>query len=150
MFSRFKSQEAALDTATTTPSSNRQDVPPPAYTAVALDMHSLAIGDPREQINVPMIHSSESTRLRDAFNPRRGKVTQTVIVRKMTREHYLRKYAHDANGKYVGTETAAPDAGLVFVPSKSSSDELLAQVRKVAFDREHSPYAFPIGGNEPF
>jgi hypothetical protein len=46
---------------------------------------------------------------------------------------------------YVGTEKAAVDAGLVFVPSQSSDEELLEQVRKVAFGREHDQGAFQIG-----
>jgi len=68
-----------------------------------------------------------------------------IIIRKMTREHYLRKYAKDAEGNYVGTERAAPDAGLVFVAGKSSSEELLRQVHKVAFGREHEQGVFVNG-----
>jgi hypothetical protein len=68
-----------------------------------------------------------------------------VIIRKMTRDQYLRKYAKDAEGNYVGMERAAPDAGLVFVAGKSSSEELLRQVHKVAFGREHAQEAFLNG-----
>ena len=102
-------------------------------------MQSLSIGDPKETISVPMVHSTEQTRKRDLFLPfgKKGTVTQTVIVRKMTREHYLKKYARDAEGNYVGTERPAPDAGLVFVMGKSSNEELLKQVQKVAFGKEH-------------
>jgi hypothetical protein len=56
----------------------------------------------------------------------------------MTREHYLRKYAKDAKGNYVGTESPAVDVGLVFVPGKSTDGEFMQQVRKVGFGTEHS------------
>ena len=94
-----------------------------------------------------MILSNEQKRKRDLFLPggRPGKVTQTVIVRKMTRDHYLKHYAKDAEGNYIGTEKPAVDAGLVFVPGKSSSEEILEQVRKVAFGREHSNKDFQSG-----
>jgi hypothetical protein len=103
-------------------------------------MQSLGVGDLQEVILVPMVHSTEQTRKRDLFLPfgKRGVVTQTVIVRKMTREHYLKRYAKDAEGNYVGTEAPAVDAGLVFVAGKSTNEELLQQVRKVAFGKEHS------------
>lgn len=103
-------------------------------------MQSLGVGDPKATISVPMIHSTEQKRKRDLFLPmgKRGAVTQTVIVRKMTREHYLKRYAKDAEGNYVGTEAPAVDAGLVFVPGKNTDEELMQQVRKVAFGKEHS------------
>jgi hypothetical protein len=63
----------------------------------------------------------------------------------MTRERYLKRYARDAEGNYVGTEAPAADAGLVFVLGKSSSEELLQQVRKVAFGKEHSQNDFRGG-----
>lgn len=66
-----------------------------------------------------------------------GKVSQTVIVRKMKRSYYLKFYARDADGNYVGTGKPAADAGLVFVPSKSTPEEILAQVRRVAFGKQH-------------
>jgi hypothetical protein len=124
--------------------SSSSSPPPPAYTslpeAIAADMHSLSIGDPREMITVPMIHSTEQKRKRDLFLPggKKGVVTRTVLARKMTREHYLKKYAKDAEGNYVGTDSPAIDAGLVFVPGKSTDEELMEQVRKVAFGTEHS------------
>jgi hypothetical protein len=103
-------------------------------------MLSLNIGNPKEMITVPMIHSTEQKRKRDLFLPmgKRGVVTQTVLARKMTREHYLKRYAKDAEGTYVGSESPAMDAGLVFVPGKSTDEELMEQVRKVAFGTEHS------------
>ncbi|KAF2032701.1 hypothetical protein EK21DRAFT_37285, partial [Setomelanomma holmii] len=114
----------------------------PAYSslpeAVAADMQSLAIGDPQETISVPMIHSTVQMRKRDLFVPfgKQRPVTQTVLVRKMKRELYLRKYANDADGNYVGTEAPAVDAGLVFVPGKNTSEDMLRQVHKVAFGME--------------
>ncbi|KAF1939490.1 hypothetical protein EJ02DRAFT_408464 [Clathrospora elynae] len=132
-------------------SEDTQPPPPPEYTslpeAVAADMLSLSIGDPKETISVPMIHSTEQKRKRDLFLPmgKRGVVTQTVVVRKMTREHYLKRYAIDAVGNYIGTETAAVDAELVFVPGKSTNEELMEQVRKVAFGKEHSNRYFMNG-----
>ncbi|OCK76416.1 hypothetical protein K432DRAFT_428731 [Lepidopterella palustris CBS 459.81] len=103
---------------------------------VASDIRSLDIGDPNELISVPMILSTESRSLKNLIRGRR-EVSQTVIVRKMPRGHYRKYYAKDAEGNYVGTERAAPDAGLVFVPSKSTSEDILRQVRAVAFSKEH-------------
>lgn len=54
------------------------------------------------------------------------------------RKHYLKRYAKDTQGNYISTERPAPDAGLVFVPGKSTDQELLEQVRKVAFGKEYS------------
>jgi hypothetical protein len=124
--------------------SSVSSLPPPAYTslpeAVAADMRSLSIGDPKEIITVPMIHSTEQKRKRDLFLPmgKKGVVTRTVLARKMTREHYLKRYAKDVEGNYAGTEQPAIDAGLVFVPGKSTDEELIKQVKKVAFGTEHS------------
>jgi hypothetical protein len=103
-------------------------------------MQSLMTGDPKATITVPMVHTTEQKRKRDLFLPmgKKGTITQTVIMRKMTREHYLKRYARDAEGNYVGTERSAVDAGLVFVLGKNSNEELLQQVRKVAFGIEHS------------
>ena len=110
-------------------------------------MDSLRTGDPAETISVPMVHTTEQKRKRDLFLPmgKKGETTQTVIVRKMTRERYLKKYVRDGEGNFVGTEAPAADAGLVFVPGKSSSEELMAQVRKVAFGKEHDQQYFMNG-----
>ncbi|KAH7088890.1 hypothetical protein FB567DRAFT_522559 [Paraphoma chrysanthemicola] len=110
-------------------------------------MQSLLVGDPKEVIAVPMVQSIEQTRKRDLFLPfgKRGVVTQTVLVRKMTREYYLQRYARDGEGNYVGTEAPAVDAGLVFVPGKSTNEDLLEQVRKVAFGKEHDQKDFMSG-----
>jgi len=95
-----------------------------------------------------MVHSTEQKRKRDLFLPggKKGLTTQTVIVRKMTRERYLQRYARDTEGNYVGTAAPAADAGLVFVLGKSSSEELLLQVERVAFGREHDQKSFLFGG----
>lgn len=102
-------------------------------------MNSLSIGDPEETISIPMILSTEQKRKRDHFLPtsKPPTVKQTVVVRKMKRKQYLKHYAKDAEGNYIGTENPAADAGLVFVMGKSSGDDILEQVRKVAFNRQH-------------
>lgn len=85
-----------------------------------------------------MIHSTEKKSLKYLFiGGNKGQVTQTVIVRKMLRSHYLKHYAKDSNGNYVGTEKPAVDAGLVFVLTKSTPEDIVEQVRKVAFGKEH-------------
>jgi len=104
---------------------------------VASDIRSLDIGDPDESISVPMILSTEKRSFKNFIKGRSGEVSQQVIVRKMTRDHYKKHYAKDKDGNYVGTEKPAPDAGLVFVPSKSTPEDILAQVEKVAFGKEH-------------
>jgi hypothetical protein len=103
-------------------------------------MLSLSMGDPKEMITVPMIHSIEQKRKRGLLLPmgKGGVVMRTIVARQMTREHYLKRYAKDAEGNYVGSESPAMDAGLVFVPGKSTDEELMEQVRKVAFGTEHS------------
>ncbi|KAF2492279.1 hypothetical protein BU16DRAFT_529627 [Lophium mytilinum] len=111
---------------------------------VALDIRSLDVGDPNESISVPMILSTEKRSFKSFIKGRSGEISQQVIVRKMTREHYKKFYAKDKNGNYIGTEKAAPDAGLVFVPSKSTSEDILEQVKKVAFGKEH--YIDGFGG----
>lgn len=84
-----------------------------------------------------MIHSSEKKSFMQILKHMPGTVTRTVIVRKMPRSWYLKHYAKDADGNYVGTEKPAVDAGLVFVPSKSTPEDILEQVRKVAFGKMH-------------
>lgn len=101
------------------------------------DVNALRIGDPNESIVVPMIHTHEKQTFKTVFLGKNPKVSHTVIARKMPRAHYLKFYAKDSQGNYIGTEKAAVDAGLVFVPSKSTPEDLLQQVRKVAFGKEH-------------
>ena len=93
-------------------------------------MRSLREGDPDETISVPMIHTVPKTSLGD-YVPfmSAGKIKRrTVIVRKMTRDCYLKHYAKDEEGNYVGTERPFPDASLVFVQSKSTDADVLDQV----------------------
>ncbi|KAF2642028.1 hypothetical protein P280DRAFT_468498 [Massarina eburnea CBS 473.64] len=123
---------------------------PPAYSLVddvSASIRSLREGDPKETISVPMIHSTETRNYKKLLSKDRKTVTQTVIVRKMPREYYLKHYAKDVEGNYVGTEKPAADAGLVFVPSKSTPEDILEQVHKVAFGKMHSPMDFSTGGN---
>ncbi|KAF2728611.1 hypothetical protein EJ04DRAFT_91806 [Polyplosphaeria fusca] len=104
---------------------------------VRSDMRRLMEGDPNETIEVPMIHSTAKKSLRHLFVRDPGVVSHTVSVRKMKRDWYLKHYAKDAEGNYIGTEKPALDAPLVFVPSKSTPEDLLEQVHKVAFGKQH-------------
>jgi hypothetical protein len=118
---------------------------PPPYTAEAAvrDLQLLREGDPDETIGVPMIHSNDSKSFLDYVRFRNvGTVTRRIIVRPMKRSLYLERYAKDVNGEFVGTGKPAPDAGLVFIPSKSTPDELLQQVKTAVASRPHStdPY----------
>jgi hypothetical protein len=93
-------------------------------------MRSLREGDLEETISVPMIHTVQKTTLGD-YVPflSAGKIKRrTVIVRKMTRDCYLKHYAKDDEGNYVGTQNPYPDAALVFVQSKSTDADVLEQV----------------------
>lgn len=131
---------------------------PPTYDSLTAalrdDMSSLAIGDPAETISVPMISRMHEKSMHDLnpFSRKTGKVTQTVAVRKMTRAFYLKHYAKDAEGNYIGTGSPAPDAALVFVPGKSSPEDLMRQVQEVAFKRQGmrgngiGDYGLPLGG----
>jgi hypothetical protein len=69
----------------------------------------------------------------------------------MTRALYLERYAKDVNGNFVGTGKPAPDAGLVFVPSKSTPEELLKQVHDAVAQRTHNtdPYGPGAAGSWP-
>jgi hypothetical protein len=118
---------------------------PSLVDVVSANVHALRVGDPKETISVPMIHSSETINWKKYFSKDRSVVTHTVIVRKMPREHYLKHYAKDDEGNYIGTEKPAVDAGLVFVPSKITPEDLLEQVHKVAFGRMHSAMDFSAG-----
>ncbi len=78
-------------------------------------MNSLRVGDPQERDQRAMVHSHEQKRKRDLINPiTRAKptITRTVVVRKMTREHYLKYYAKDSQGNFIGTDKPAVDSGL--------------------------------------
>lgn len=80
---------------------------------------------------MPMIHSTHKLSMGD-YLPwgsamKTGK--RTVISRSMTRDCYIKHYAKDEDGNYIGTERPYPDHQLVFVPNKSTPDEILQQVR---------------------
>lgn len=70
----------------------------------------------------------------------------------MTREFYLKHYAKDTEGNFVGTAAPAPDAGLVFVPGKSTPEDVMRQVQEVAFNKQKlrgpgiGKYGSPQGG----
>ncbi|EAT86832.1 hypothetical protein HBI56_131920 [Parastagonospora nodorum] len=133
---------------------------PPTYdslsSAVHGEMSALAVGDPSETISVPMVSRMHHKSIHDMnpFSHKTGRVTQTVTVRKMTREFYLKHYVKDAEGNFVGTGRQAPDGGLVFVPGKSTPEDLMKQVQQVAFARQNirgegiGPYGSPqaLGG----
>ncbi|KAF2027285.1 hypothetical protein EK21DRAFT_102606 [Setomelanomma holmii] len=108
---------------------------PPTYDSVAANMSSLGVGDPQETISVPMVSRFHKKNIHDLnpFSRKTGGLEQTVTVRKMTRNFYLKHYAKDAEGNYVGTSSPAVDAPLVFVPGKSTPEDLLRQVQEVAF-----------------
>ncbi|KAL5118758.1 hypothetical protein ACEQ8H_003261 [Pleosporales sp. CAS-2024a] len=101
-------------------------------------MSSLAHGDPQETISVPMVTRQHHKTLHDLnpFSRKTGKITQTVTARKMTRAFYLTHYVKDAEGQFIGSGAMAPDAGLVFVPAKSTPADLARQVQEVAFARQ--------------
>lgn len=79
MFFRTRAQEGTIST---TEDANNTSIPydnapPPSYTELANDIHNFTLGDPRERISVPMVHTSSQ----------RGRTVQTVVVRKLTREY---------------------------------------------------------------
>jgi hypothetical protein len=137
--------------AATATAAKEQDAPPsympdtsnpPTYDSIAAEvraeLNALSTGDPSETISVPMISRMHHKSIHDLnpFSRKTGRVTQTVQVRKMTREFYLKHYVKDVEGNFVGTASPAPDAGLVFVPSKSTPEDLMKQVQEVAFARQ--------------
>ncbi|KAF1922852.1 uncharacterized protein M421DRAFT_426474 [Didymella exigua CBS 183.55] len=123
--------------------------PPPAYTpeSAARDLLAMREGDPDEKIEVPFIYSHDKKSLTDYLAFRNvGTVTRRIVPRPMSRRLYNERYAHDAEGNFIGTGVKAPDAGLVFIPSKGTEQDLLDQVSKMAHSRKnHDPYAFNDG-----
>jgi hypothetical protein len=115
---------------------------PPTYdevvASVRAELNALSTGDPKEIVSVPMISRMHHKSVHDLnpFSKKTGRITQTVQARKMTREFYLKHYVKDAEGNFVGTANPAPDAGLVFVLSKSTPEDLMRQVQEVAFARQ--------------
>lgn len=60
---------------------------------------------------------------------------RTVIARSMTRDCYIKHYAKDVEGNYIGTEKPYPDWQLVFVPNKSTPGDVLEQASRIPFRR---------------
>jgi hypothetical protein len=107
---------------------------PPAYESAQAAFTSLLHGDPNETISVPMISRTVSNSIHNynPFSRKQGEIKQSVIVRQMKRSQYLAHYAKDAEGNFIGAGSPAPDLGLVFVPSKGSSEDMLKQAEEVA------------------
>lgn len=95
-------------------------------------MRSLREGDPNDKIDVPMIHSTHKLSFGDylPFGSAMKTGKRTVIPRSMTRDCYIKHYAKDEGGNYIGTEKPYADWQLVFVPNKGTPEDVLKQVRK--------------------
>jgi hypothetical protein len=139
----MKDETTKVDLTTTSPPSqdipptyNANTDPPPDYTTVAQTLSTLSTGPPDETISVPMISRTLAFSIHNynPFSRKQGQVRQSIIVRQMKRSYYLAHYAKDAEGNFVGTGTPAPDLGLVFVPGKGSSEEMLKQANEVALE----------------
>lgn len=118
------------------PPSYADDTTPPTYKASSY-LRSLHDGDPNDKVDVPMIHSTHKLSFGD-YLPwgsamKTGK--RTVISRSMTRDCYVKHYAKDEEGNYIGTERPYPDWQLVFVPNKSTPDDILQQVSPLSYRR---------------
>ncbi|KAI4944204.1 hypothetical protein J4E91_008757 [Alternaria rosae] len=124
---------SSIDTPPTYPSTSDS---PPDYTTVARALTTLSEGDPDETIPVPMISRTVAFSLHNynPFSRKQGEVRQSIITRQMKRSYYNAHYAKDAEGNFVGTGNPAPDLGLVFVPGKSSSEDMLKQANEVALE----------------
>ena len=123
------------DTPPTYPSTT-DTASPPTYTTVARALTTLSTGDPNETIPVPMITRTLAFSLHNynPFSRKQGEVRQSIIIRQMKRSYYNAHYVKDAEGNFVGTGNPAPDLGLVFVPGKSSSEDMLKQANEVALE----------------
>ncbi|CAE7027913.1 hypothetical protein CFE70_003996 [Pyrenophora teres f. teres 0-1] len=117
----------------TSPASDSQ---PPSYESVQRALSTLSIGPPDETISVPMITRTVANSIHNynPFSHKQGAVKQSIVVRKMKRAQYLAHYAKDAHGSFIGTGAPAPDVGLVFVPGKASSEDMLRQAEEVALE----------------
>ncbi|UPX19477.1 uncharacterized protein EKO05_0009737 [Ascochyta rabiei] len=104
-------------------------VTPPTHAASSY-MRSLREGNPNEKVEVPMIHSTHELSLGDylPFGSAMKTGKRTVISRSMTRDCYIKHYAKDDEGNYIGTEKPYPDWQLVFVPNKGTPEDILRQV----------------------
>ncbi|KZM22616.1 hypothetical protein ST47_g6155 [Ascochyta rabiei] len=103
-------------------------VTPPTHAASSY-MRSLREGNPNEKVEVPMIHSTHELSLGDylPFGSAMKTGKRTVISRSMTRDCYIKHYAKDDEGNYIGTEKPYPDWQLVFVPNKGTPEDILRQ-----------------------
>ncbi|KAF3005060.1 hypothetical protein E8E13_009472 [Curvularia kusanoi] len=137
LFSKKKDNEAessrpvAPEASTTLPPSYADDATPPTYKAASY-LSSLLEGDPNDKVDVPMIHTTQKHSMGD-YLPwgsagKTGK--RTVISRSMTRDCYVKHYAKDKDGNYIGTEKPYPDHQLVFVPNKSTPDDIMQQLNE--------------------
>ncbi|KAH6637535.1 hypothetical protein C7974DRAFT_389702 [Boeremia exigua] len=137
LFSKKKDSEREITQAGTSddsqvaPPEYVDDGTPPTYKASSY-LRSLHDGDPNDKVDVPMIHSVHKLSVGD-YLPwgsamKTGK--RTVISRSMTRDCYIKHYATDEEGNYIGTEKPYPDWKLVFVPNKSTPDDILQQLNE--------------------
>jgi hypothetical protein len=108
--------------------------PPPTYQSVQRALNSLSHGPPDEMISVPFVTRTLGFSLHNynPFSHKQGQVRQIVVTRQMKRSQYLAHYVKDADGNFIGTGRPAPDAELVFVPSKGSDEDMLRQAEAVA------------------
>ncbi|KAF9701901.1 hypothetical protein EKO04_000569 [Ascochyta lentis] len=107
------------------------DATQPAYAASSY-MRSLREGDPNDKVEVPMIHSTHKLSFGDylPFGSAMKTGKRSVIPRSMTRDCYVKHYAKDDEGNYIGTEKPYPDCQLVFVPNKSTIEDILEQLNQ--------------------
>jgi hypothetical protein len=126
----------------TSPPTYSKGASPPNYNGDPEQLYaSLANGDPTEIIEVPMITRTggmlkDSIHWLNPFNRKFGPIKTSVTTRKMPRDFYLKHYAKDAQGNYIGTAKPAPDAALVYVPNLSSPEDIQKQVDEVAYGKQ--------------
>lgn len=131
-------------TASSSAAGSMTEAAPPEYTEARTSAHSIdPNGDPNEMIDVPFIASVEKIDLKRVFSGRKT-IENKVVVRKMPRSRYLAHYARDIDGNYVGTGKPAYDSALVYVPARSSPEDIKDAVNKTATSKEH--YGYPMPG----
>lgn len=125
------------------PPTHSEDTIPPPYDAQKIQNHfsALSQGPLDEIVEVPMITRTglmlkDSIHWLNPFSRKGGEIKTSVTSRKMTRDFYLKHYAKDAEGKYVGTGAPAPDAALVFVPGKGGEEDIQKMVDEVALGKQ--------------